>query len=409
VRILLSTIGSRGDVQPLVALATELRVLGQEVRFCIPPDFQDWIEELGFAVVPIGPNLRDAMAGAPPTPPGPPSSELPRQLADAAVTVQFVTLAAAAQGCDLIVAMAAIQVAARSVAERLGIGYAFVTYCPALLPSVYHSPPELCGIRGESESTTGGNADLWAREARRFNEAFGPSLNAHRALIGLDPVGDVRRHILTDRPFLAADPMLSPWPEPEAAAVTQTGAWIVADDRPLAPDLTAFLAAGAPPVYFGFGSMRVPHDLGEVMLQAARICGRRAIVSRGWAELSLEGTGTSWLAIDEVNHAALFKRVAAVVHHGGAGTTTAAALAAAPQVVVPQFYDQPYWAQRVQQLGIGHAHAPGLPTADSLALGLDKALHHDVAARAVDVAKMMRRDGARDAAERLMRGDFRAS
>ena len=132
-------------------------------------------------------------------------------------------------------------------------------------------------------------------------------------------------------------------------------------------------------------------------------------MSRGWAELSLEGTGTDWLAIDEVNHTALFRRVGAVVHHGGAGTTTAAALAAAPQVVVPQFYDQPYWAQRVEQLGIGRAHAPGLPTADSLVPALDEALRPDVARRARDVAKMMRRDGARDAAKRLLRGAFPAS
>ena len=66
-RFLLSTIGSRGDVQPLVALAMELRALEQDVRFCVPPDFQNWIEGLGFPVVPIGPELRKAMATAPPT------------------------------------------------------------------------------------------------------------------------------------------------------------------------------------------------------------------------------------------------------------------------------------------------------------------------------------------------------
>jgi len=110
-----------------------------------------------------------------------------------------------------------------------------------------------------------------------------------------------------------------------------------------------------------------------------------------------------------VNHGALFARVAAVVHHGGAGTTTTAALAGAPQIVVPQFYDQPYWAQRVQELGIGRAHAPGLPTVDSLASALDEVLCQDVAVRARDVAMMMRRDGARDAAGRLVRGEFLAS
>ena len=418
-RVLLSTIGSRGDVQPLVALAVELRALEQDVRLCVPPDFQDWIEALGFPVVPIGPELRKAMAAAPASgPPAPPSPERRRQLADATVAVQFVTLAAAAQGCDLIVAAAALQIAARSVAERLGIGYVFAAYCPAVLPSPYHPPPVLPGVPGQPDPAAADNGALWDRDAERFADAFGAALNSHRAAMGLAAVDDVRGHVFTNCPFLAADPVLAPWPEPESQTVTQTGAWLFADDRPLDHELSAFLDAGEPPVYFGLGSMRAPQDLALVMLQAARAAGRRAIVSRGWAGVSVvdgqasdgaSAEAADWIVIDDVAHAALFKRVAAVVHHGGAGTTTTAALAAAPQVIIPQFYDQPYWAKRVQQLGIGHAHAPGLPTAASLATALDEALHPDVAARAAEVAKTMRRDGARDAAGRLLRGTFRAS
>jgi vancomycin aglycone glucosyltransferase len=408
-RVLLSTIGSRGDVQPLVALALELRALEQDVRLCVPPDFQAWIEGLGFPVVPIGPGLRKAMAAPPSGPPAPPSPERRRQLADATVAVQFVTLAAAAQGCDLIVAAAALQIAARSVAERLGIGYVFAAYCPAVLPSPHHPPPVLPDVPGQPNPAAGDNRALWERDSERFADAFGAALNAHRAAMGLAPVDDVRGHVFTSYPFLAADPVLAPWPEPEPQTVTQTGAWLFADGSPLDRELCAFLDRGEPPIYFGLGSMRAPQDLAVVMRDAARAVGRRAIVSRGWAGLSLEGEGTDWIVIDDVAHAALFERVAAVVHHGGAGTTTAAALAAAPQVVVPQFYDQPYWAKRVEQLGIGHAHAPGLPTADSLATALDGVLHMDVAARAREVARTMRRDGARDAARRLLRGAFRAS
>src|SRR5579872_5356419 len=76
------------------------------------------------------------------------------------------------------------------------------------------------------------------------------------------------------------------------------------------------------------------------------------------------------------------RAIAAVVHHGGAGTTTAAALAGAPQVVIPNRYDQHYWAQRVQILGIGTAHAPGAPTPESLASALERTLRPEVAARA---------------------------
>ncbi|HVG85383.1 MAG TPA: glycosyltransferase [Vicinamibacterales bacterium] len=74
-RVLLSTIGSRGDVQPLVALAAQLRALDQDVRLCVPPDFQEWIDSLGIPVTPIGPELRRATASSPPATPGPPSPD----------------------------------------------------------------------------------------------------------------------------------------------------------------------------------------------------------------------------------------------------------------------------------------------------------------------------------------------
>jgi vancomycin aglycone glucosyltransferase len=108
------------------------------------------------------------------------------------------------------------------------------------------------------------------------------------------------------------------------------------------------------------------------------------------------------LAIGEVNQHALFKRIAAIVHHGGAGTTTAAALAGAPQVVIPQMYDQHYWARRIAHLGIGIAHAPGTPTIDSLTGALELAVQTDVAARARSVATAVRRDGVQAAAQRLI-------
>jgi vancomycin aglycone glucosyltransferase len=184
--------------------------------------------------------------------------------------------------------------------------------------------------------------------------------------------------------------------------VFQPGAWILPDERPHSRELDTFLGAGEPPVYFGFGSIRAPEDLSRVMIRTARALGRRAIISRGWAELSLVDDAPDCLAIGEVNQQLLFKRVAAVVHHGGAGTTTAAARAGAPQVVIPQHYDQHYWAQRVHDLGIGTAHAPGAPTSDSLTDALRHALRPDVAARARSVAGAVRGDGALIAARRLI-------
>ena len=244
--------------------------------------------------------------------------------------------------------------------------------------------------------------ELWAKDAQRWNDMWRSLLDAPRAALGLAPVEDVRSYILTDRPWLAADPTLAPWPDPADLAVLQTGAWILPDDRPLAPELAAFLDAGEPPVFFGFGSIRAPHDLARVMLETARALGRRAIVSQGWAELSPDDTDVECLVIGETNYRALFERVAAVVHHGGAGTTTAATRAGAPQVVIPQHYDQHYFARRIDELGIGAAHASGAPTADSLTSALERALRPEVAAKARALAPRVRVDGTQIAAQHLL-------
>jgi vancomycin aglycone glucosyltransferase len=257
-------------------------------------------------------------------------------------------------------------------------------------------------IAWKPKDANASNAALWAEDAARW-ESWGPALNSERAARGLPPVADVRSHILTNQPWLAADPTLGPWPLPSELNVFQPGAWILPDDRPLSAEIESFLAAGQPPIYFGFGSVRAPQDLGRTMIESARALKRRAIVLRGWADVTVLDDGADCLSVGEVNQQALFRRIAAVVHHGGAGTTTAATRAGAPQVVIPQHYDQPYWARRVAELGIGVAHAQGAPSVESLTSALRAALHSDVAARARSVAEGVREDGGRLAAERLIR------
>jgi vancomycin aglycone glucosyltransferase len=410
-RVLLSTIGSRGEVEPLVALALQLKAFGQEVRLCVPPDFRAWIEGLGMTVTPIGPELGKAIAAGPAAArpasaaalASAPAPDNRRSLAEATVATQFETVAVAARGCDIIVAATALQIAARSVAERMGVPYVFVAYCPIVLPSPHHAPPPLPALPGQAPApASNDNLELWARDAERFNDLFRTALNAHRATTGLAPVSDLRSHIFTDSPWLAADPVLAPWPEPADPSVFQTGAWLLPDERPLSTEVEVFLDSGAPPIYFGLGSMRVPQELGAVMSSAARALGRRAILARGWAGLSPASDDPDCIGIGEVNQQALFKRVAAVVHHGGAGTTTAAAHAGAPQVVIPQIYDQHYWARRIDELGLGNAHAPGMPTVDSLATTLEHSLRPGVATRARAIAGKVRTDGTSAAARRLM-------
>jgi vancomycin aglycone glucosyltransferase len=152
----------------------------------------------------------------------------------------------------------------------------------------------------------------------------------------------------------------------------------------------------------GFGSMPAPKDIARVAIEAIRAQGRRAIVARGWADLALTDDRDDCFAVGEVNQRALFARVAAVVHHGGAGTTTTAARAGAPQVVIPQMADQPYWAARVAELGIGAAHDGPTPSTESLSAALTTALTSETRARATAVASMIRTDGAMVAATLLL-------
>jgi vancomycin aglycone glucosyltransferase len=401
-RVLLSTIGSRGDVQPMVALALQLIELGHEVRMCAPPDFREWIGTLGIPFVPVGPEVRQTAAPSPSAAQAPPTPEQLRRLMEDTVAGQFEAITPAAMGCDVLVAGMALQFALHSVAERMGVPYVYAAWCPITLPSPHHAPPPLPSWALPATDGTADNRTLWIQEAKRWNDLWAAAINSQREAAGLAPVSDVRSHIFTDRPWLAADQTLAPWSETADLEVVQTGAWIRSDQRQLSAELEAFLDAGKPPVYFGFGSMRAPHNVGQAIIKAARAVGRRAIVSRGWAGVTLQDNETDCLSIGEENLQVLFRRVAAVVHHGGAGTTTVAAQAGVPQVVVPQMYDQHYWAKRVRDLGIGTAHAPGAPSADSLAEALSHTLQPDVAARARAIAASVRTDGAEIAAHRLI-------
>jgi vancomycin aglycone glucosyltransferase len=400
-QVLLSSIGSRGDVQPILALALELRVLGHQARLCVAPNFKEWVESYGLECVPIGPDLRKLTGG---TVPGKPVLPLPEQLqkmAEESVRGQFQVIAEAGRGCDLVVAAGALQIATRSIAELQEIPYVFTAYCPAILPSPHYPPPKTGGHYSYSLAETE-NQQLWKENEESFNERFGATLNEERAKTGLGPVTSVQPYMFTDRPWLAADAALAPALPAVGMQVVQTGAWMLTDERVLPEELENFLAGGAPPIYLGFGSMRASDQTARVLVEAARALGLRSILSQGWANLTVGNLGDDCLSIGDVAHEKLFPRMAAIVHHGGAGTTTAAARAGRAQVIIPHNYDQFYWAHRVQQLGVGVSG----PTRDDLSVdGLVEALREclqpEVTRRAQALAGRMELHGARIAAVRL--------
>jgi sterol 3beta-glucosyltransferase len=157
-------------------------------------------------------------------------------------------------------------------------------------------------------------------------------------------------------------PTVIPKPTNWAQRLHVTGYWFLEHPQDWTPpaDLLAFLAAGSPPVYIGYGSMtgREPERMTEIALAALAKTGQRGILLTGWGGICAADLPESVSKLESAPHDWLFPRMAAIVHHGGAGTSAAALRAGVPSVVVPFFGDQPFWAHRLLQLGVSPAPIP---------------------------------------------------
>lgn len=397
-RILLSTYGSRGDVQPLAALALALRARGVEALVSTPtdPEFVALLDRFDVRMEPAFMPVRDWIAWARMS-----GLKIPG-FAARMVPEQFAAIRAAAEGCDAILATGLFPsvAAARIVAETMDLPFGMVSFSPTNLPSPDHPPVARPGWPHPPGVTD--NTALWAFDAEAMDGLFAEAVNAQRTALGLPAIEGVRDHVFGRSAWLATDPVLGPWRNDSLHAPIQTGAWLLADDRALPDEVTAFLESGPAPVHVGFGSMPMQGaDTGRIAVEAVRRQGRRLILARGWAELAAV-EGEDCLLIGEVDQQALFPRMAAVVHHGGAGTTTIATRAGVPQVIVPQLVDQPYWGRRVESLGVGVAHVGAKPSVDSLSEALSIALAPAMGEAAGRVGRTIRDDGAAIAAARLI-------
>ena len=399
-RALLTAVGTRGDVQPALALALELRKLGHAVRLCISPNFVDWARSLGLDAVPMGVEMRmpGRKSGAMPNLTPDEVRRLRESMPDL-ITDQFETIAAAVDGCDVIVGANAHQYAAPSIAEHAGISCVTAVYAPVALPSPDLAPPPPPGQAIDPARTS--IAEQWRNTANAWNERALDRINHNRGRLRMEPIDDVLDYALTDHTWLAADATLAPVPATPGRQVFQTGTWVLADRTPLPSDLEAFIESGGPPIFAGFGSMPAAGDMTRRLIGAARAVDRRIIVSRGWADLDLIDDAPDCIAVGDVSHDVLFPRVAAVVHHGGAGTTAAAARAGLPQVITPMFSDQFYWASRIVTLGVGATTPHTTLTEESLTSALRQVFESAVVDRARRLATHVRWDGAEIAAKRL--------
>jgi UDP:flavonoid glycosyltransferase YjiC (YdhE family) len=393
-RLALAAEGSRGDVQPMLGLASRLIERGHQAMVCAPPDLRRFVEERGLEFRPLGTDIHrflaenaDALHRGPVV-----ATRLAKKRFGRILQEQFEALPGAAAEADMIIG-AGVQFAGPSVAEARGIPYRLVAYCPVLFRSADYPPPVL-----PNQSLPRWVNRLAWRGFLGFNDRLlRGDLNRHRAALGLGPISDTYRYLVGERPLLAADAALAPAPDDVPVRVDQVGYLLPVDETLLPPKLESFLQAGPPPVYLGFGSMMDSDPAGttRLLLDAVERTGCRAILARGWAGLGEGPLPDCVFGAGPLPHANLFPRLAAVVHHGGAGTTTTAARSGVPQIVMPHLLDQYYWGHRVNLLGVAPPPLPRMKlSASRLAELISATLDNELLA-----------DRARELAERLRTGD----
>ncbi|TMR94970.1 glycosyltransferase [Nonomuraea basaltis] len=380
-RPLLITVGSRGDVQPYIALARGLVAAGHRPVVAAPRRLEPLAAEHGIDFVPLndemfdlqdsvkGQGVRAAITAARSVKP-----MLRRLLDDQA--------ALADRPADVVVYHPK-SLGAPYVAEKLGVPAIAGLLLPLYLPTAEFPSPILpvrlprafnrasWRITSAVEAPYRGTVRAWRAEALGLEGGF-------RTSADLIKEGGVLH---------AWSPHLLPAPADWPASAHPTGFWTMpAGDGWTPPErLARFLDAGDPPVYVGFGSSVSgdPEALTATVLEAVRLAGRRAVLATGWGALRPEASTDDVLVIEEAPHDWLLPRVSAAVHHGGIGTVAAVLRAGIPQVVRPFIGDQPFWADRLHRLGVAPPPVTGRLTAERLAAAITAAADSAPAARAL--------------------------
>lgn len=361
-RIVLSTFGSHGDLNPFLALGLGLKARGHAVVVAAPPVYEADVERWGLEHAPVRPDLDqgDAEMLERALNPRWGAEVIVRELLMPVIRDSYADLEKAAEGADLIVSHA-LTYAAPVLAEKKGLKWLSVSLQPLMFFSAYDPPvlapaPWLAALRPLGPRVNG----PLLRVLRLFSRSWGEPVRALRKELGLgpgrDPIFEGQHSpygvlALYSPVFAAPQP---DWPE----HVTLCGFPFLDEDlggKPLDPRLGAFLAAGEKPVAFTLGStaVRVAGDFYARAAEAARLLKRRAVLLAGEGAGAYGTMSPDVLAIPSAPYHLLFPRCAAVVHSGGIGTTAQVLRAGVPQIVAPFAHDQYDNAARIERMGVG--------------------------------------------------------
>jgi UDP:flavonoid glycosyltransferase YjiC (YdhE family) len=359
-RIVLTTIGSFGDLHPKIAIALELRKRGHDVVFVTHKEYQDRIEALGFEFRRMRPDntalndpqemvrMMDLKTG---------TEYVIKNWVCASLHETYTDLMDGAKDADFIVTGEGV-VAARLVAEKLEIPWAFAVLQPASFLSVYDPSvlpvlPFLAKLRGLGSLANRGIIQL----SKVLSRSWAEPIHQLRRELDLPP--------LTGNPFI--DDKYSPYlvlalfssvfakPQPDWSKNTVLTGFAFYDgsegETELAPELQQFLDRGDPPIVFTLGSAAVmaPGRFYQESVQATKQLNRRAVLLMGKNTLP-EDLPENIFAMSYVPYSQIFPRACAIVHQGGIGTTAQALRAGRPTLVMPYSHDQPDNAARVERL-----------------------------------------------------------
>lgn len=368
-KLTLIALGSRGDVQPIVALGRGLLDAGYAVRLVTMVGFESMVREQGLEFFPVA---GDAQAL---------TSELilegvkgkglsllhmvrgfMRTFGAITQSYHMAFAAEALRDSDAILSQLPGGFYGYDLAEHLRVPYIALSVIPQEITGAY--PLSLLPMQFSLGSWY--NRLTYYMGQQLAWHPFRKAINAFRDELGLPPAsfwwGNMRRMKRERVPVIQGFsehviPTQAEWSD----HVHTTGYWTL-DESSWEPSaaLVKFLEAGEPPVFIGFGSMPVPDPTvtTRLILEALRQAGKRGILGAGWAKIGAVELPETVFALDYAPYAWLFPRVAAVIHHGGSGTTGFALRSGVPSMVIPFTADQPFWGRRTHELGVGPVPIP---------------------------------------------------
>ncbi|KAL0933992.1 Sterol 3-beta-glucosyltransferase UGT80B1-like protein 1 [Colletotrichum truncatum] len=406
--VVIQVVGSRGDVQPFIALGNELQKHGHRVRLATHNTFENFVRKSGLEFYPIGGDPADLMAYMVRNPGLIPSMD---SLRAGDIQKKRKMMAEMLRGCwasciepdratsipfvaDAIIANPP-SFAHLHCAQALSIPVHLMFTMPWSITKAFPHP--LANLTGAHTEMHMANAVSYSIVEFLTWQGLGDVINEWRTELDLEQIA------FSDGPNLAEtlrvpftycwSPALVPKPQDWGPHIDVCGFFFrEPPEYTPPPDLEKYLRGGPPPVYIGFGSIVIdnPKALSATILEAVRITGVRALISRGWS--NLDGPESSQVMfLGDCPHEWLFQHVAAVVHHGGAGTTACGLSNGRPTTIVPFFGDQPFWGDMVAAAGAGPKPIPQKDlTVETLSEAIRVCLTPEVAEAARKLAMRMK-------------------